>query len=83
MTDERSDHLTMYGLVGVAMYLVVGILIVASYTVISSGWLVTLVGVWLVTAGAGAVLWRRTVWIPLLGSILLAGVWMVVFFGSR
>ena len=83
MTGERSDHLTMYGLVGVAMYLVVGVLIAASYTVISSGWLVTLVGVWLLTAGAGAVLWKRTVWIPLLGSIVLAGVWMVVFFGSR
>lgn len=83
MSNERSDHLTMYGLVGVAMYLVIGVLIGASYTVISSGWLVTLVGMWLVGAGAGAVLWRRTVWVPLLGSIALAAVWMIVFFGSR
>ena len=83
MTDTRSDHLTMYGLVGVAMHLVVGILIVASYSVISSGWLITLVAIWLVTAGAGALLWKRTVWIPLLASLVLSAVWMVVFFGSR
>lgn len=83
MTDDRSAHLTMYGLVGVAMHLVVAILIVASYSVISSGWLVTLVGMWLITAGAGLAMWKRTVWIPLLASIVLATVWMVVFFGSR
>ncbi len=83
MSGERSDHLTMYGMVGVAMHLVVGILIVASSTVISSGWLITLVGVWLLTSGIGALLWKRTVWIPLLGSIVLSAAWMGVFFGSR
>lgn len=83
MTDERSSHLTMYGLVGVAMHLVVGVLIVASSSVISSGWLITLLGIWLVTAGAGALMWRRTVWIPLLASIVLSAIWMFVFFGSR
>ena len=83
MSAERSSHLMMYGLVGVAMLLVVGVLIVASYSVISSGWLVTLIGAWLVSVGAGAVLWKRTVWIPLLASILLSAVWMTVFFGSR
>lgn len=80
---ERSEHLTMYGLVGVAMHAVVGVLIVASYSVISSGWLITLAGIWLIAAGAGAALWRRTVWIPLLASMVLSGVWMLVFFGSR
>ena len=83
MTTGRSEHLTMYGLVGVAMHLVVGVLIVASMNVISSGWLVTLAGAWLLAAGAGALLWRRTVWVPLLASIVLSGVWMAVFFGSR
>ncbi len=83
MSELRSAHLTTYGLVGVAMHLVIGVLIVASFSVISSGWLVTLVGAWLVAAGAGAVLWRRTVWIPLLASIVLSAVWMIVFFGSR
>jgi hypothetical protein len=73
----------MYGLVGVVMHLVVGVLIVASWAVISSGWLITLVGIWLATAGAGVLLWRRTVWIPLLSSIVLSAVWMIVFFGSR
>lgn len=83
MTGDRSAHLTMYGLVGVAMHVVVAILIVASYSVISSGWLITLVAMWLITAGAGLAMWKRTVWIPLLASIVLATVWMIVFFGSR
>lgn len=83
MTAGRSEHLTMYGLVGVVMHLIVGVLIVASVSVISSGWLVTLMGAWLLAAGAGAIMWRRTVWVPLLASILLSGVWMAVFFGSR
>ena len=83
MTEGRSAHLAMYGMVGVAMYLVVGVLLVASYAVISSGWLVTLVGAWLAGAGLGMVMWRRTAWVPLLASILLAAVWMTVFFGSR
>jgi hypothetical protein len=73
----------MYGLVGVAMHLIVGVLIVASFSVISSGWLVTLVGVWLLTSGVGAAMWRKTVWIPLLAAVLLSAVWMTVFFGSR
>jgi len=83
MTGGRSAHLAMYGIVGAAMYLVVGVMIAASYTVISSGWLVTLVGTWLIGAGVGAVMWRRTVWVPLLASILLSTLWMTVFFGSR
>ena len=65
------------------MHLVIGALIVASHSVISSGWLITLVAIWLVTAGAGVLMWRRTVWIPLLASIGLSAVWMIAFFGSR
>ncbi len=83
MTAERSAHLQMYGLVAVAMLLVTGVLIVASASVISSGWLVTLVGAWLLAAGASAVLWQRTVWVGLLASLVLSAVWMTVFFGSR
>ncbi len=79
----RSAHLMMYGLVGVAMHLIVGVLIVASFSVISSGWLITLVGMWLIATGLGAAMWRRTVWIPLLASIVLSALWMSVFFGSR
>ena len=83
MTEPRSVHLEMYGFVGVAMLVVVGVLIVASASVISSGWLVTLIGVWLLVAGVSAVQWKRTVWVALVSSIGLAAVWMVVFFGSR
>ncbi|MCP3995407.1 MAG: hypothetical protein GY722_10120 [bacterium] len=83
MTDPRSAHLAMYGMVGVAIHLVVGVLIIASYSVISSGWLITLVGAWLIAAGAGAAMWKRSVWIPLLASIVLSTAWMIVFFGSR
>lgn len=83
MTEGRSEHLTVYGFVGVAMHLVVGGLILASHGVISSGWLITLVAIWLATAVAGMWLWRRTVWIPLLASVVLSTVWMAVFFGSR
>ena len=82
-TSERSDHLTMYGLVGVAMHLVVGGLIAASFSVIPAGWLTALGGLWLAAAVLGAALWKRSVWIPLLASIVLSGLWMTVFFGSR
>ncbi len=83
MSEQRSAHLEMYGLVGVAMLLVTGVLIVASYNVVSSGWLFTLIGVWLLAAGSSAILWRRTVWVALLASLVLSTVWMIVFFGSR
>ncbi len=83
MTQARSEHLTVYGLVGVALFLFVGVLIVASGGVIASGWLITLSMAWLVTGGIGAAMWRRTVWVPLLAAIALAAVWMIVFFGSR
>lgn len=79
----RSEHLTVYGLVGVAMFVVVGVLIVASNAVISSWWLATLVVAWIAAAVVAAVMWRRTVWIPLLASLGLSAVWMIVFFGSR
>lgn len=82
-TSERSDHLTMYGLVGVAMHGVVGVLIAASFSVIPGGWVAALGAMWLIAAILGGVLWKRTVWIPLLASIVLSGVWMTVFFGSR
>ncbi len=82
-TPERSDHLTMYGLVGVAMHLVVGVLVGASFSVIPVGWMLILVTLWLVGSVFGATLWKRTVWIPLLGSIVLSAAWMGVFFGSR
>jgi hypothetical protein len=82
-TPERSDHLTMYGLVGAAMHAVVGVLIAASFSVISGGWMLVLGGLWVAAAVAGGALWKRTVWIPLLASVLLSGLWMAVFFGSR
>jgi hypothetical protein len=83
VSGGRSEHLMVYGLVGVALYATVGLLIVASKSVISSGWLITLSTMWLATAGLAAATWRRTVWVPLLASIVLSTVWMIVFFGSR
>jgi hypothetical protein len=82
-TPSRSDHLTMYGMVGVAMHLIVGILVVASFAVIPAGWQVALTLAWVASAIAGKALWGRTVWIPLLASIVLSAVWMTVFFTSR
>jgi len=73
----------MYGMVGVAMFVVVGVLIVASYAVVSTGWMITLVVAWMVAGAVSGVMWRRTVWIPLLASIGLSALWMIVFFGSR
>ncbi|MCP4965904.1 MAG: hypothetical protein GY926_11765 [bacterium] len=73
----------MYGLVGVAVLAVVGILIAASFSVISGGWMLVLGLFWVAAAAAGGALWKRTVWIPLLASIMLSGLRMVVFFGSR
>jgi hypothetical protein len=82
-SSERSAHLTMYGIVGVAMHVVVGVLIVASMAVVPVGWSITLALLWLAGAVIGGALWKRTVWIPLLASILVATAWMVVFFTSR
>ena len=84
MTEPgRSEHLTVYGLVGVAMYGVVGVLVAASGGVVSRGWLVTMIGLWLTGAIAGGLAWRRTVWVPLLGSIVVSAVWMIVVVSSR
>ena len=82
-TAARSDHLMMYGLVGVAMHLVIGILIAASVAVIPTGWMVVLVTLWLAGAIGGWALWKRTVWVPLLASIVASGLWMAAFFSSR
>lgn len=80
---QRSDHLAMYGMVGVAMHVVVGVLIAASFAVIPAAWLVILMAAWLGAGVAGKVLWDRTVWIPLLASIVLSALWMAVFFANR
>ena len=73
----------MYGMVGVAMHVVIGILVVASLAVVPAAWGVALVVLWLAGAVIGGALWRRTVWIPLLASILVATAWMVAFFTNR
>jgi hypothetical protein len=73
----------MYGLVGVAMYLVVGVLVGASFSVIPVGWMLVLVALWLAGSVAGAAMWKRTVWIPLLASIFVSAIWMTIFFASR
>jgi hypothetical protein len=65
------------------MYLVVGILIGASATVVPGAWIATLGVLWLLGAAAGYVMWNRTVWIPLLASIVLAALWMTAFFTNR
>jgi hypothetical protein len=79
----RSAHLTVYGLVGVAMYLVVGVLVFASSGILRTGWVLGVGSLWVVGAAGGAWLWRRTVWVPLLGSLVVATVWAVGFFSSR
>ncbi len=82
-SPARSAHLLMYGMVGVAMHVVVGILVVASVAIIPAGWAVTLIGLWLAGAALGGALWKRTVWIPLLASIVVAAAWMVAVFTNR
>ena len=80
---ERSDHLTLYGLVGVALHLVVGFLVGASFTVVPTGWMVVLIALWLASTALGVALWKRTVWVPLLASIFVSAIWMIAFLGSR
>ncbi len=82
-SPERSAHLLMYGMVGVAMHVVVGILVVASVAIVPAGWAATLIGLWLAGAALGGALWKRTVWIPLLASIVVAAAWMVAVFTNR
>ena len=82
-SPERSAHLLMYGMVGVAMHVVVGILVVASIAIVPAWWAVTLIGSWLAGAALGGALWKRTVWIPLLASIVVAAAWMVAVFTNR
>jgi hypothetical protein len=73
----------MYGLVGVAMHAVVGVLVVASFAVLPGLWSAVLAGIWLLGGAAGAFLWRRTVWVPLLASLATSTLWMIAFFTSR
>ncbi len=82
-SSERSAHLTMYGIVGIAMHIVVGVLVLASVAVVPVGWTVALVMLWLAGAVVGGALWKKTVWIPLLASILVAAVWMVAVVTNR
>lgn len=79
---HRSDHLTVYGLVGVAIHLVVGVLALASTAILPAGWMVAVGVLWLAGSASGIVLWRRTVWIPLLASLLVATVLMVGFLSN-
>ena len=80
---ERSDHLMMYGMVGGAMHVVVGALVMASFPVVPTVGFLVLGLLWLAGAVAGALLWRRTVWIPLLSSRLVAAAWMAVVVANR
>jgi len=80
---DRSDHVTVYGLAGAAMHLVIGVLVVASSAVLPAGWLALAAVLWLAGTVAGIALWRRTVWIPLLASLLVATVWTIGFLTSR
>ena len=80
---QRSDHLIMYGMVGVAMHVVVGVLVVASYPVVPTSGFLVLAFLWLVGSVAGAMLWKRTVWIPLLSSLVVAAAWMAVVVANR
>ena len=82
-TPERSSHLTMYGMVGIAMHAVIGILIAASYPVVPVSGFLILLALWSAGAIAGTLLWKRTVWIPLLSSLVVATAWMGIFFANR
>jgi hypothetical protein len=73
----------MYGMVGVAMHIVVGILVFASVAIVPGGWAVALIGLWLAGAVLGGALWKRTIWVPLVASIVLAATWMVAVFTNR
>lgn len=80
---DRSEHLTMYGMVGVAMHIVIGVLVAASVHVVPASGMIVLGILWTVGAIAGAVLWKHTVWIPLLSSLVVAGAWMTILFSNR
>jgi len=82
-TQGRSEHLMMYGMVGVAMHIVIGVLVAASYAVVPPAGMVALVLLWVAGAALGAAMWKRTVWIPLLSSLIVAVVWMTLFFSNR
>ena len=79
----RSEHLTMYGMVGVAMHIVIGVLVAASVQVVPASGMVVLGILWTAGAIAGAASWKRTVWIPLLSSLLVAAAWMAVVVANR
>ena len=82
-SPERSDHLTMYGFVGVALHAVIGVLVAASYPVVPASAFLVLTALWMAGAITGALLWKRTVWIPLLSSLVIATAWMGIFFANR
>ena len=84
MTEAgRSEHLTMYGLSGVALLLVIGVLVIASVSVLPVGWMVVLIGLWLGAAVAGAAWWSKTVWVPMLAALAIFALWMFAVFTNR
>jgi uncharacterized membrane protein HdeD (DUF308 family) len=77
-TDELSPTHLLFVLIGAGLMVVVGLFVFAS-VLIAPLWAVTLMGaVWL-AAGVWALRrWRRSMFSPLLASLIVGLVWIVV-----
>jgi len=80
MSDEHSPeaYRLLFGIVGAALLVVVGVFIGAS-ALVAPAWVVVVLGVlWIIGVAASIVTWKTRMWVPVLVGTVLALLWIVL-----
>lgn len=74
---ELTDRHVLYALVGAALLVVMGILVLSS-GLIAPPWAVVLLGIfWLAAVAASVLGWRQKMFLPLMWGVVVGVVWVV------
>lgn len=80
MSDEHNPeaYRLLFGIVGAALLVVVGVFIVAS-ALVAPAWVVAVLGVlWIVGAWVSLVTWKQRIWVPVVAGTVLALLWIAL-----
>lgn len=80
MSDEHNPeaYRLLFGIVGAALLVVVGVFIVAS-ALVAPVWVVVVLGVlWIAGAALSVIAWKQRMWVPVLVGTVLALLWIVL-----
>lgn len=80
MSDEHNPeaYRVLFGLIGVAMFVLVGVFIGVS-SLVAPFWVVALLGaLWVGGVVLAARTWRERMWTPILIGTILAVIWIVL-----